>query len=45
MEQHQHTSDCDHGCAHSAHQLLAGIEVARHRYAGFFGLGCDCFAF
>jgi hypothetical protein len=42
---HQHSTECNHGCAHSAHQLLAGIEVARNRYAGFFGLGCDCFAF
>ncbi len=29
----------------AAHQLLAGLEAARNRYAGFFGLGCDCFAF
>ena len=35
----------EHGCAHSAHQLLAGIEAARNRYAEFFGAGCDCFAF
>ena len=27
------------------HQLLAGIEAARGRYAGFWGAGCDCFAF
>jgi hypothetical protein len=33
------------GCAHAAHQLLAGIEAARNRYAGFWGGGCDCFAF
>ncbi|PYS48133.1 MAG: amidohydrolase [Acidobacteria bacterium] len=33
------------GCARAAHQLLAGIEAARNAYAGFFGLGCDCFAF
>jgi predicted amidohydrolase YtcJ len=45
MPQHQHNAECNHGCAHSAHQLLAGIEAARNRYAGFFGLGCDCFAF
>ena len=25
--------------------LLAGIEALRNRFAGFFGLGCDCFAF
>jgi hypothetical protein len=45
MPQHQHTTKCQHGCAHSAHQLLAGIQAARNRYAEFFGLGCDCFAF
>jgi hypothetical protein len=44
--EHQHSAECHyHGCAHAAHQLLAGIEAARNRYAGFFGLGCDCFAF
>ena len=35
----------EHGCAHSAHQFLAGLEAARNRYAEFFGAGCDCFAF
>jgi hypothetical protein len=44
--QHQHNSAChQHGCDHAAHQLLAGIEAARTRFAGFWGLGCDCFAF
>jgi hypothetical protein len=43
--QHQHTGECQHGCAHAAYQLLAGIEAARNRFAGFWGLGCDCFAF
>jgi hypothetical protein len=43
---HKHDAGCHHhGCDHAAHQLLAGIEAARNRYAGFFGLGCDCFAF
>ncbi len=43
---HQHNATChSHGCTHPAHQLLAGIEPARNRYAEFFGLGCDCFAF
>jgi predicted amidohydrolase YtcJ len=43
---HQPNAECHrHCCSHSAHQLLAGIEAARNRYAGFFGLGCDCFAF
>src|SRR6266852_1655900 len=46
MPQHQHNAECHHhGCAHAAHQLLAGIEAARNRYAEFWGLGCDCFAF
>ncbi len=44
--EHEHTTECRQiGCNHAAHQLLAGIEAARHRYAEFFGLGCDCFAF
>jgi predicted amidohydrolase YtcJ len=34
-----------HGCAHAANQILAGIKAARNRYADFFGSGCDCFAF
>jgi hypothetical protein len=42
---HVHSAGCHHGCSHSAHQLLAGIEAARNRYADFFGLGCDCSAF
>jgi predicted amidohydrolase YtcJ len=46
MPQHQHNAECHHhGCVHAGHQLLAGIEAARNRYAGFFGSGCDCFAF
>lgn len=44
--EHQHDARCRrHGCDHAAHQLMAGIEAARNRYARFFGLGCDCFAF
>jgi len=44
--QHAHNTDCHrHGCAHATHQLLAGIEAACNRYSGFFGTGCDCFAF
>jgi hypothetical protein len=46
MPQHQHSAECHHGgCDHAVHQLLAGIEAARNPDAGFFGLGCDCFAF
>jgi len=44
--QHQHTVECrSHGCLHAAHQLLAGINATAPRYSGFWGLGCDCFAF
>jgi hypothetical protein len=44
--EHAHNADSHrHGCAHAAHQLLAGIAAAGNRYAGFFGSGCDCFAF
>ena len=43
---HQHTTEChQHGCTHALHQLFNAAEAARNRYAGFFGLGCDCFAF
>jgi hypothetical protein len=43
---HTHSAEChQHGCAHALHQLFATAEAARNRYAGFFGLGCDCFAF
>ncbi len=43
---HEHSAKCHHGgCAHAAYQPLAGVEAARNRYADFFGLGCDCFAF
>jgi hypothetical protein len=46
MPQHQHNATChEHGCNHAWHQLVAGVGAARSRYAEFFGLGCDCFAF
>lgn len=46
MEQHQHSANChQHGCSHALQQLFTAAEAARHRYAEFFGLGCDCFAF
>jgi predicted amidohydrolase YtcJ len=41
---HEHSAE-PHGCAHSAHQLMTGIEAARNRFAGFWGSGCECFAF
>jgi predicted amidohydrolase YtcJ len=46
MLQHSHTAQCHrHGCASGWNQLLAGMEAGRSGFAGFFGLGCDCFAF
>ena len=43
---HAHSAAChQHGCVHAAHQLLAGIEASRNRFADFWGSGCDCFAF
>jgi hypothetical protein len=46
MNQHQHNADCHtHGCHHALSQLFTAAETARNQYAGFFGLGCDCFAF
>ena len=43
---HEHNASCHHhGCDHAALQLLAGVGVARNRYAEFFGSGFDCFAF
>jgi len=46
IPKHRHNADChSHGCVHAVQQLFAGIEAARNGYAGFFGSGCDCFAF
>jgi hypothetical protein len=43
---HQHSAECHHyGCTHALHQLFTGAEAASNRYAGFWGMGCDCFAF
>lgn len=43
---HHHSSAChEHGCAHAWHQILAAAETQRNPFAGFWGLGCDCFAF
>jgi predicted amidohydrolase YtcJ len=43
---HEHSAECHQsGCAHALQQLFTTAESARNRYAGFFGLGCDCFAF
>jgi hypothetical protein len=46
VEHHQHNTTCrQHGCAHAWHQLLSSAEAAGNRYARFWGMGCDCFAF
>ena len=46
LPQHQHSASChEHGCAHALKQLFTAAEASRNRYADFFGLGCDCFAF
>lgn len=46
LPEHQHSNAChEHGCTHAGLQLLAGAQAARQRFADFWGLGCDCFAF
>ena len=46
FQPHQHNSACrQSGCLHSWQRLLAGTELASNRFSGFWGLGCDCFAF
>ena len=43
---HRDAAGCrQHGCMHAVHQLLSGMGAARNPYAGFWGMGCDCFAF
>ena len=43
---HHHSAKCyQQGCALAFHQLFAVADAVRNRYAGFFGMGCDCFAF
>jgi imidazolonepropionase-like amidohydrolase len=43
---HQHNAVCQsHGCLHAWSQLVAATEHASKQYAGFWGMGCDCFAF
>ena len=46
LERDHHGLECrQHGCSHALHHLFAHSDAARNRYAGFFDLGCDCFAF
>jgi hypothetical protein len=43
---HQHSAECTtHGCSHAAHRLLDGMKAASSPYQGFWGSGCECFAF
>jgi predicted amidohydrolase YtcJ len=43
---HQHNAECHQsGCTHALQHLFTAAESTRNRYADFFGLGCDCFAF
>lgn len=43
---HRHNQTChEHGCAHAWQQILAAATGARSRFEGFWGSGCDCFAF
>jgi predicted amidohydrolase YtcJ len=43
---HQHNSECrSSGCVHAWRQLCAAAESTRHRFADFWGSGCECFAF
>ncbi|HEX7651981.1 MAG TPA: amidohydrolase [Verrucomicrobiae bacterium] len=43
---HTHTAACHTGgCQHAWQQLISTAELAQNRFSGFFGLGCDCFAF
>jgi len=46
VPRHRHSAECHaHGCQHAAHQLQVGCKAGAPRYADFWGLGCDCFAF
>jgi predicted amidohydrolase YtcJ len=42
----QHTAHFQSGdCSHRGHPLFTARDSSRLRYGGFWGLGCDCFAF
>jgi hypothetical protein len=46
MPQHQHhATGHEHGCARAWQQVFSAAQTGGNRYAGFFGSGCDCFAF
>lgn len=43
---HGHTAACSApGCGHEPLHLSLAADAARARFAGFFGSGCDCYAF
>lgn len=40
-----HSASCSNqGCAHWGHEKSGEAAPNQNRFAGFFGLGCDCFA-
>jgi predicted amidohydrolase YtcJ len=46
LGKHQHDNNCrSHGCMHAWDQLVATAKSASNKQAGFWGAGCDCFAF
>lgn len=45
MPQHASGVCRHHGCSHLAEQLFPTALAARKRFAGFWGSGCDCYAF
>jgi predicted amidohydrolase YtcJ len=45
-ENHQHSADChSHGCFDAWNRLVREAANSRNQPAGFWGAGCDCFAF
>ena len=43
---HQNNKSCLQHCwSHAFQNPVADFKTARNRYAGFFGVGCDCFVF
>ena len=37
--------ECRAGCEYPTQHILTGVQALRERLAGFWGMGCDCFAF
>jgi predicted amidohydrolase YtcJ len=40
-----HKSCLQYNCSHESQKPVSGFKTAGIRYADFFGIGCDCFAF